>query len=119
MARKCLKLRHYSNMLLNLILYSVFGELAFAFPSYRESRLAESSEKPTSAAPNVQQVRYRPSCASHFPVSSHSTYLLSLMSYFSGYKTPFRGNRVCCGRYCCCNSSCCLHHTKILLSEEV
>ncbi|XP_077054158.1 uncharacterized protein LOC143706292 [Siphateles boraxobius] len=56
MARKCLKLSHYSNMLLHLILYSVFWELAFAFLSYPESRLAESSEKPTSAAPNVQQV---------------------------------------------------------------
>ncbi|KAK7145121.1 hypothetical protein R3I94_011275 [Phoxinus phoxinus] len=55
MARKCLKVSHYSNMLLNLILYSVFWELAFAFTSYRDSRQAESSEKPTSA-PTVQQV---------------------------------------------------------------
>lgn len=42
-------------MLLNLILYSVFWELVFAFPSYRESRQSESLEKSTSA-PNNQQV---------------------------------------------------------------
>lgn len=42
-------------MLLNLILYCGFWELAFAFPSYRQSRQLESLEKPTSA-PNDQQV---------------------------------------------------------------
>lgn len=41
-------------MLLNVILYSIFNE--FAFASYRESRRSESLEKLTSA-PNVQQVR--------------------------------------------------------------
>lgn len=55
MARKSFKLSQYSNMLLNVILYSIFNEFAFAFPSYRESRQSESLEKLTSA-PNVQQV---------------------------------------------------------------
>ncbi|KAK2889486.1 hypothetical protein Q8A67_014861 [Cirrhinus molitorella] len=55
MARKSFKLSHYSNMLLSLILHSIFCEYAFAFSSYRESRQSESLEKPTSA-PNDQQV---------------------------------------------------------------
>lgn len=41
-------------MLLNVILFSIFNAFAFAFPSYRDSRQAESLEKPTSAI-NVQQ----------------------------------------------------------------
>lgn len=56
MARKSLKFSHYSKMLLNLILYSVFWEFVFAFSTRRDSRQSGSSEKPTSAAPNDQQV---------------------------------------------------------------
>lgn len=116
MARKSFKLSQYSNMLLNVILYSIFNEFAFAFPSYRESRQSESLEKLTSA-PNVQQVRCRLDFLAS--VSSLLVCILSTVCCFAGRKTPFRSNRVCCDRYCSCNSSCCLHHPEILLSAEV
>lgn len=71
MARKSFKLSQYSNMLLNVIFYSIFNEFAFAFPSYRESRQSESLEKLTSA-PNVQQVRCRLPSVSLFSISVHT-----------------------------------------------
>lgn len=79
MARKSFKLSQYSNMLLNVILYSIFNEFAFAFPSYRESRQSESLEKLTSA-PDVQQVRCRLSCVSLFSISLHTLYPRSVVS---------------------------------------
>lgn len=115
MAIKSFKLSHSSNMLLNVILFSIFNAFAFAFPSYRDSRQAESLEKPTSAI-NVQQVGYRLSCVSLFAISLHTYHPRSC---FAGCKTPFRSNRVCCDRYCSCSSSCCLHYPEILLSAEV
>lgn len=120
MARKSSKLSPYSNMLLNFVLYSIFYEFAFAFPSYPESRQSESLEKPTST-PNNQQVRYLTllSCVSHFSFISLHTYLLSTICCFTGSKSAFRSYRVCCDRYCCCSSSCCIHHTELLLSAEV
>lgn len=118
MARKSLKFSHYSKMLLNLILHSVFWEFAFAFSTRRESRQSESSEKPTSAAPNDQQVCYclllHPSLPCQF-----AHYKLFLISRFAGCKASFRSYCVCCGRYYRCNSSCVLHYSQILLSAEV
>lgn len=115
MARKSFELSQYSNMLLNVILYSIFNEFAFAFPSYRESRQSGSLEKLTSA-PNVQQVR----CGLDFLASVSSLLVcISTVCCSAGRKTPSRSNRVCCDRYWSSNSSCCLHHPEILLSAEV